>query len=73
MDPTLGLIVLFVAVVVVAVSVRQRRIMQFYKASQREVLDRQKESMAIQSEILQAHRESVRLLKLIAENLKSSS
>jgi hypothetical protein len=72
MDPTLILILAlsFFAVIVILAVVRQRRLGQTYMAAQREVLDRQKEGMAIQSEILQAQRESVRLLGLIAENLK---
>ena len=47
----------------------QRRALRVQLAAQREVLDRQKDSLAVLREGVELHRESIRLLGVIASKL----
>ena len=70
MDPTGLAIFVLVAVVAGVILLRQRRIVRTYTSAQREILERQKESILVQLESIQFQRESTRLLGVIAKTLE---
>ena len=55
-----------VLVLFIVMLFRQRQVYQAYHAAQKEVLNRQAEIMVVQSEQLEAQREMVRLLQILA-------
>lgn len=62
-----ALIPLGIAVAVVVVMMaRQRRVYATYEAAQKQVMDKQAESMAVQREMLEQQKEAVRLLSILA-------
>jgi hypothetical protein len=68
---TPDLVVLAVVVGVILMAVRQRGVYRTYQAAQRQVLDRQAEVIAVQRESLEAQKEMVRLLQIVASRERS--
>jgi hypothetical protein len=61
----------FIGVFFVVIFLAQRRAMRTQFAAQREILDRYKESLTLQRENSELHRESIRLLGIIAKALET--
>jgi hypothetical protein len=62
---------IFIGVFFVVIFLVQRRATRTQFAAQREILDRYKESLTLQRESSELHRESIRLLGIIAKTLEN--